>query len=303
MCVFLQITITFGHKKETLIKNHFTRRCMTHPVIFSLFVSFLKICVCEFRNHLRRTWDYFFSFFLFLKARFALSVSFCFFLMVTSVVLSTTPARCCSFSSFVLAWLLFTLFALMLIFGVASFVSFLLACLLLFFSLSLSLVFFFSLSSSACLPALALTGGYSSLGWAETASLYNTDRLLCNQIPSVATSERLTLSLPPPRAHTSSHAGTCTHTTSVLPTLEHCVCTCVCMCARMVYVQWPVYLQSFHLIHSWPAERKPLESLSLLPVFSTDPAEGSKVIVFRYPCLFCVSARPWLPYHTGDSGL
>lgn len=47
----------------------------------------------------------------------------------------------------------------------------------------------FSLSSSACLPPLALTGGYSSLGWAETASLYNTDRLLCNQIPSVATSE------------------------------------------------------------------------------------------------------------------
>lgn len=65
VCVFLQITIMFGHKKETLIKNHFTRRCMTHPVIFSLFVSFLKICVCEFRNHLRRTWDYFFSFFFF----------------------------------------------------------------------------------------------------------------------------------------------------------------------------------------------------------------------------------------------
>lgn len=63
MCVFLQITITFGHKKETLIKNHFKRRCMTHPVIFSLFVSFLKICACEFRNHLRRTWDYFFFFF------------------------------------------------------------------------------------------------------------------------------------------------------------------------------------------------------------------------------------------------
>lgn len=150
VCVFLQITIMFGHKKETLIKNHFTRRCMTHPVIFSLFVSFLKICVCEFRNHLRRTWDYFF-FFFFLKARFVLSVSFCFFLMVTSVVLSTTPARCCSFSSFVLAWLLFTLFALMLIFGVASFVSFLLAFIL--FSLPLSRVLFFPLV--LCLPPCA----------------------------------------------------------------------------------------------------------------------------------------------------
>lgn len=113
-----------------------------------------------------------------------------------------------------------------------------LACLLLFFSLSLSLVFFFSLSSSACLPALALTGGYSSLGWAETASLYNTDRLLCNQIPSVATSED-SLSRFLLRAHTHKLASRHmhTHTTSVLPTLEHCVCTCVCMCARMVYVQ------------------------------------------------------------------
>lgn len=233
MCVFLQITITFGHKKETLIKNHFTRRCMTHPVIFSLFVSFLKICVCEFRNHLRRTWDYFFSFFFFLKARFALSVSFCFFFMVTSVVLSTTPARCCSFSSFVLAWLLFTLFALMLIFGVASFVSFLLACLLLFFSLSLSLVFFFSLSSSACLPALALTGGYSSLGWAETASLYNTDRLLCNQIPSVATSED-SLSRFLLRAHTQARKQAHAHTPHLCFLLLNIVCApvCVYVCAH-----------------------------------------------------------------------
>lgn len=86
-----------------------------------------------------------------------------------------------------------------------------LACLLLFFSLSLSLVFFFSLSSSACLPALALTGGYSSLGWAETASLYNTDRLLCNQIPSVATSED-SLSRFLLRAHTQARKQAHAHT-------------------------------------------------------------------------------------------
>lgn len=48
-----------------------------------------------------------------------------------------------------------------------------------------------------------------------------------------------------------------------------------------------MYLQSFHLIHSWPTGRKSLESLSPLPVFSL--AGGSKVIVFRYPCLFCGS--------------
>ena len=103
------------------------------------------------------------------------------------------------------------LFALMLTFGVASFVSFLLACFYsFFFSLSLPLSLSltpcsFSLSSSACLPPLALTGGYSSLGWAETASLYNTDRLLCNQIPSVATSED-SLSRFLQHTHTRTHA-------------------------------------------------------------------------------------------------
>lgn len=155
--------------------------------------------------------------------------------MVTSVVLSTTPARCCSFSSFVLAWLLFTLFALMLIFGVASFVSFLLACLLLFFSLSLSLVFFFSLSSSACLPALALTGGYSSLGWAETASLYNTDRLLCNQIPSVATSED-SLSRFLLRAHTQARKQAHAHTPHLCFLLLNIVCAPVCVCVRVWFM-------------------------------------------------------------------
>lgn len=99
------------------------------------------------------------------------------------------------------------LFALMLIFGVTSFVSFLLACFYSFFSLSLQCSF--SLSSSACFPPLALTRGYSFLGWAETASLYNTDRLLCNQIPSVATSED---SLSRFLHHTHTHTRTCRHT-------------------------------------------------------------------------------------------
>lgn len=68
----------------------------------------------------------------------------------------------------------------------------------------------------------------------------------------------------------------------MLPTLEQCVCA--------LSVQRPVYLQSFHLIHSWPAGRKSLESLSPLPVFFPPlPLGGSKVIVFRYPCLFCGS--------------
>lgn len=150
--------------------------------------------------------------------------------MVTSVVLSTTPARCCSFSSFVLAWLLFTLFALMLIFGVASFVSFLLACFYSFLSPSLSCSFF-SLSSSACLPALALTGGYSSLGWAETASLYNTDRLLCNQIPSVATSED-SLSRFLLRAHTQARKQAHAHTPHLCFLLLNIVCAPVCVCVR-----------------------------------------------------------------------
>lgn len=92
------------------------------------------------------------------------------------------------------------LFALMLIFGVAPFVPSLLLFLSLSFSLSLQC--FFSLLSSARFPPLAFTGGYSSLGWAETASLYNTDRLLCNQIPSVATSEE---SLPSFLHHTHTH--------------------------------------------------------------------------------------------------
>lgn len=271
---------------------------MTHPVIFSLFVSFLKICACEFRNHLRRTWDYFFlrhgSFSLY---------HFAFFLWWPRLC---SPPRLPVAVPFLPLFLpdCFSLFLLW-----CSFLELLLLCLscllaFILFSLSLSLVFFFSLSSSACLPALALTGGYSSLGWAETASLYNTDRLLCNQIPSVATSED-SLSRFLHRAHTQARTQAHAHTPHLCFLLLNIVCApvCVCMRACMVYVQWPVYLQSFHLIHSWPAERKPLESLSLLPVFSTDPAEGSKVIVFRYPCLFCVSARPWLPYHTGDSGL
>lgn len=113
----------------------------------------------------------------------------------------------------------------MLIFGVASFVSFLLACFYSFRSLSLSCSF--SLSSSARLPSLALTGGYSSLGWAETASLYNTDRLLCNQIPSVATSED-SLSRFLHRAHAQAHA----HTPHLCFLLLNTVCAPVCVCVH-----------------------------------------------------------------------
>lgn len=103
------------------------------------------------------------------------------------------------------------LFALMLIFGVAPFVPS--SLLFLPHAFSLSLQCSFSLLSSARFPALAFTGGYSSLGWAETASLYNTDRLLCNQIPSVATSEE---SLPRFLHHTHAHA--CRHTCTQAPT-------------------------------------------------------------------------------------
>lgn len=55
-----------------------------------------------------------------------------------------------------------------------------------------------------------------------------------------------------------------------------------------------MYLQPFHLIHSWPAGRKSQKSLSPLPVFSphsTLPRGGG----FKghclqvYPCLFCGS--------------
>lgn len=60
------------------------------------------------------------------------------------------------------------------------------------------------------------------------------------------------------------------------------------------------------LIHSWPAGRKSLESLSPLPVFSTSPTGGFKghcLQVSMFVLWLCVSARPWLLYQTGDSGL
>lgn len=201
---------------------------MTHPVIFSLFVSFLKICVCEFRNHLRRTWDYFFSFFFKGTVR-----SLCIILLFCYGDLGCTLHHACPllFLFFLCSCLTaFHSFCFDAHFWSCFFCVFL-ACLLLFFSLSLSLVFFFSLSSSACLPALALTGGYSSLGWAETASLYNTDRLLCNQIPSVATSED-SLSRFLLRAHTQARKQAHAHTPHLCFLLLNIVCAPVCVCVR-----------------------------------------------------------------------
>lgn len=114
----------------------------------------------------------------------------------------------CSFSSFCSCPTAFHSFCFDAHFWSCFFCVFL-ACLLLFFFF-FSLPCSFSLLSSACLPPLALTGGYSSLGWAETASLYNTDRLLCNQIPSVATSED-SLSCFLHHTHTRTHVGTHMH--------------------------------------------------------------------------------------------
>lgn len=153
MCVFLQITITFGHKKETLIKNHFTRRCMTHPVIFSLFVSFLKICVCEFRNHLRRTWDYLFSFFFFKGT----VRSLCIILLFSYGDLGCTLHHACPllFLFFLCSCLTaFHSFCFDAHFWSCFFCVFL-ACLLAFilFSLPLSRVLFFPLV--LCLPPCA----------------------------------------------------------------------------------------------------------------------------------------------------
>lgn len=124
---------------------------------------------------------------------------------MTSAVLSSTPAHSSLFPPRRVS--LFS--ALMFIFGVGSFVSFLLAFILFFFSFPLLCVFF-PLPSSARLPSLAFTGGYSSLGWAEAASLNNTDRLLGNQIPSVATSEdSLSRFLRRTQTHTQAHNHIC----------------------------------------------------------------------------------------------
>lgn len=165
----------------------------------------------------------------------------------------------------------------MLIFGVTSFVSFLLACFYSFFSLSLQCSF--SLSSSACFPPLALTRGYSFLGWAETASLYNTDRLLCNQIPSVATSED---SLSRFLHHTHTHTRTCRHTHARAHTPHLCLpllnnvrvqffmyndpCTCNRSTWFILGLQGGSHKSHFHHFL----------------FFSTYPSGGSKVIVFRY---------------------
>lgn len=148
--------------------------------------------------------------------------------------LSCTFQHACSFLflrlPFVLPWLFFTPFCFDAHFWSGSICAFL-AFIPFSLFLALSPLFLFPL----VLRPLAFTGGYSSLGWAETASLYNTDRLLCNQIPSVATSEE---SLPRFLHHTHTHAcrhtctqartHTCTLTTSVPPTPQR-VCS--------VYVQ------------------------------------------------------------------
>lgn len=164
------------------------------------------------------------------------------------------------------------LFALMLIFGVAPFVP----SLLLFFSLSfsLSLQCSFSLLSSARFSPLAFTGGYSSLGWAETASLYNTDRLLCNQIPSVATSEE---SLPRFLHHIHTHMHACRHTCTEARTHAHAHTLHLCLPLLNVCV---VFMYNDLCAHS---RRQPGKRLgSHFHHFLFFPQRGSKVIVFRY---------------------
>lgn len=142
----------------------------------------------------------------------------------------------CSFSSFCSCLTAFHSFCFDAHFWSCFFCVFL-ACLLLFFFF-FSLPCSFSLSSSACLPPLALTGGYSSLGWAETASLYNTDRLLCNQIPSVATSED---SLSRFLYHTHACRHTRAHTPHLcLLLLKVCVCALfLCTMTRVLTIILP----------------------------------------------------------------
>lgn len=84
--------------------------------------------------------------------------------------------------------------------------------------------------------------------------------------------------------HVGTHMHMHTHTDHICASYSWTMCVCA------FYVQWPVYLQSFHLIHSWPAGRKSQESLSPLPVFFHLTRWGFKGHCLQvYPCLFCCS--------------
>lgn len=188
----------------------------------------------------------------------------------------------------------------MLIFGVTSFVSFLLACFYSFFSLSLQCSF--SLSSSACFPPLALTRGYSFLGWAETASLYNTDRLLCNQIPSVATSED-SLSRFLHHTHTHAHVGTHMHVHTHHICASHswtmCVCSFLCTMTRVLAIVPP---DSF-LACREEVTRVTFTTSCFFPPIPVEVQRSLSSGISMFVLWLCVSARPWLLYQTGDSGL
>lgn len=254
-------------------------------------------------------WKYHFQ-----KALGVLSASFSHSLIMASAVLSTTPARCRLFSFFCSCpTALHSLFRFD-----AHFLELLLLCLPCFYSFfSLSPLPFsgapFSLSSSASFPPLALTRGYSFLGWAETASLYNTDRLLCNQIPSVATSEdSLSHFLHHTHTHTRKRVGTHmhahTHITSVPPTPEQCAC------AVFMYNDPCTYNRStwFILGLQGGSHRSHFHHfLFFSPTQLSHRVGGWGVGVQRslssgismFVLWLCVSARPWLLYQTGDSGL
>lgn len=191
-----------------------------------------------------------------------------------------------------------------LFFLVASFVSFPLAC---FYSFFLA-AFLFPL----VLRPPASTGGYSSLGWAETASLYNTDRLLCNQIPSVATSEdSLSGFLRHTHTHTHSYARACnrtqarTHATAVLPTqgFELRVCVFLRVCASL-YSDPCTYNHSTWFILCLQGGRQGSHFHHFLFFhLSHRGFKGHCLQVSMFALRVCVSARPWQLYQTGDSGL
>ena len=200
--------------------------------------------------------------------------------------------------SFVLVCLLFTFLLWCSVLELLLLcLSCLLAFILFFFS---SLPCSFSLSSSARLPSLALTGGYSSLGWAETASLYNTDRLLCNQIPSVATSED---SLSRFLHHTHTHLGTRmhTHTPHLCFPLLNNVCVRVWLLCTMTRVPTIIPPDSF-LACTEEVTGVTFTTSCFCPPLPLG-FKGHCLQVSMFALWLCVSARPWLLYQTGDCGL
>lgn len=100
--------------------------------------------------------------------------------------------------------------------------------------------------------------------------------------------------------HVGTHARTPTHTTAVRYTPQQCVCL------HNFSVHWPVYIQSFHLIHSWPGRESHWSHLNHFLFFPTSHHhrfKGHCLQVSVFVLWLCVSARPWLLYQTGDSGL